>query len=841
MDTPGGASQEDIEQRLGARLRAGLSLGAFIAGLSLGLCAPEAPVGVWFALALLACAVIGVSRGAVCKAAMLGAVLLLGAGWMQARVHTRAATSITALVSEGDPERLVRVEGVVRSPMVSFSAPSTALDPPRSGPRIGRVEIDVTRAIDQESWVRLSGRVRLSAPGLRDAHVYAGQRVRVTGRLTPGAPGGATPWQRASGRVSGVDARIFTPDPQMIERVEAGGMLARSVERLRAFRGEVRRRGVRALGGGDGGEVSDARSMMLALLLGRREGQIQPIQESFRRIGAAHLLAISGFHLSVLGLLALWCVRLSGERGRAGSALVAGLIAAYLLALPARIPVVRAGVMLLALLASDALGRRHDRLALLGWVAIAVLVWRPADAAGLSFILSFGITALLLWLTSARHPWVFGRPALRGTLRQRRGVLASVGGAVRGAAVLCLLCWLVAAPVIACQTGRVSPIGAGASLLLTPLVTLDLGVGFVVASVGVVWPWLGGVLGGVAEPVGGVTLGLARWLESIPGATSATPSLSALWSAGATLWALSLIRVSATHRGWRSARLVSAGAVLALWLAWQLGASGALPEPVRARVDAIDVGDGTCVLVRADGHAVLWDAGSLSRRWGTWRVRERLGELGVWRVRTAVISHPNLDHYNALPELAGPLGLERVFVGDATLAQARRDPHGALAFTMETLRDRGVRIERVGRGDTLILGGSTLRVIGDGWGDGLLADNDRSLVLRLETPTDAGVRRALLTGDIQGQAMERLEREGADVRTNVLELPHHGSVSEEALRFVGRTGARVVVQSTGPQRGSDPRWNAAREGRAWLETPALGSVWVEIRADGSLRGGGEGR
>lgn len=822
------------QDRAGARWRAGLSLGAFIAGLSIGLHTPGAPVGVWFAAAIASCGVAVIFRGALCKGALLLVVLLLGAGWMQGRVHTLAPTRIERLV-DGPGLRIVTIEGVVDAAMVRVSAPPGVLDPPRSGPRVGSVKLSLRRGVSEDEWIPLSGRVTLSAPGLRDEHVRAGQRVRVTGRLSPLSPRGSDAWVSARARTSFSAARLSIPDVSLIERVPASGMGGRIAERLRAFRGGVRRRAARALGSGE--EVSDARALMLALLLGRREGGIDDIGQSFRNIGAAHLIAISGFHLAVLGSLVLWGVRLTGERGRPGAALAVGLLLAYLFVLPARIPIVRAGVMLIALFASDAIGRRHDRLALLGWVGIGVLVWKPAGVTSLSFILSFGVTALLLWLSTERHPWVFGRPGLRGTIETRASVWHAAWRGVCGAFVVCLLCWLAATPAIVCQTGRVSPIGALASLVLTPVITIDLGIGFVVAVSGAIWPALGQSLSGLADLAGGLSLTLVRALEAVPGSSSATPKLSGLWGAGATLWVIALIRAGKKAGGWKSARLICAGAILLLWLAWQLSVAGDLRRGVVARVDMIDVGDGTCLLVRSGEHALLWDAGSLSRGWGEGQIRDRLGELGVWRVRTAVISHPNLDHYNALPALIEPLDIERVLVGDATLERAERDPRGSLAHALGLLRAQGVTIERIGAGDTITMGAATLRVLADGWGDQSLADNDRSLVVRVEVPTSAGQRRALLTGDIERDAIERLEREGADLQASVLELPHHGSVSEAALGLVGRTGARAVLQSTGDSRGQDPRWDSAREGRVWLETPGRGSVWAEIRADGSIATG----
>src|SRR5262245_23086685 len=72
-------------------------------------------------------------------------------------------------------------------------------------------------------------------------------------------------------------------------------------------------------------------------------------------------------------------------------------------------------------------------------------------------------------------------------------------------------------------------------------------------------------------------------------------------------------------------------------------------------------------------------------------------------------------------------------------------------------------------------------------------ENDRSLVLRLQY----GAVRLLLTGDIE-QATERwLLGQGADVRADILKVPHHGSKTSTSLAFVQQVEPRVGIISSG--------------------------------------------
>ena len=105
-----------------------------------------------------------------------------------------------------------------------------------------------------------------------------------------------------------------------------------------------------------------------------------------------------------------------------------------------------------------------------------------------------------------------------------------------------------------------------------------------------------------------------------------------------------------------------------IWSAVALGATQFFSTPNRNRlaVTFIDVGHGTSILIELpDGQNLLYDAGSLnSSRMAANRISAVLWEKKVGRLNALVLSHADLDHYNAVPELAQRFELGGVIVSD---------------------------------------------------------------------------------------------------------------------------------------------------------------------------------
>ncbi|MEM7754016.1 MAG: ComEC/Rec2 family competence protein [Planctomycetota bacterium] len=746
---------------------------------------------------------------------------------------------------------LIRVEGVVRT--------GPRGDPPRAGvlgdvlvqqPSV-RFEIGVARLITPQAAVEASGvlSVRVDGDSVR-VLARVGDTVRITGRFSPPAPPRhpGQPDVRPRLAMEGRVGWLAVPSPELIEPITAEGSFKHTLEsRASAAVAGVRERVARPLRDGSGlASGSAGRALLAALLLGETyDPALAETRDAFRDAGAAHLLAISGFHLTILAGGLLVALRVAGDRGRVDVVIVAVFVILYVTLLPAKVPIVRAAMLALALILAELRGHGADRLTVLGWVTVLLIVWRPLDVFNLGAQLSVGITALLVWLGMRRPAWLVGSPVVVRVERSRGPWWHPPVRFVRTAAMTAVAAWLVAAPAIAWHTGTFSPLAPLAVLLLTPAVVGVLAFGFLAVLVGVVIPDAGAALGSGAAVCADVTATIARSLQFLPGLSVDLPQLSVWWAVGATLAAVQACRC----RTWAVPSAWGPVAAVVGWAAVETVFGARLRPDVAMRIDTLAVGDGTCIVVRSGPETLLWDCGSLTPGLGERTLPEALRAINVRTIDAAVVTHANIDHYVYLPEAHNAANIGTLHMSSWTQTALSNTDAGTrlLAFALAT----GAEVETFGRGDALRVGDTRGVFL---WPDeaitGPLSENDRAAVLRLEVETAAGPRSVLLTGDIQRAATIMLLSQPDLLDADVLELPHHGGWHDAGPAFVEAVSPTVVLQSTGPRRArasrAAERWGGVRtaiEGRggAWWVTAEDGWAWVEILTDGSLRTGSRRR
>jgi len=802
-----------------------LAMGAWRAGLSV-------PSAAWFGAASLVLALGAAIGRRVCVPLLAAALALLAAGHFTSRILELPLSALREALPAGPGSgAIVTLEGVVLDRPSRIPA-SGALAPYAFR---GEASVAFTLALDavrsDAGATPQRGRVRVTVRG-GEPDVAPGRRVRLTGIANPIA-GPSNPGEsdtRLWAAQDGVFAGAIVASPALIEPLPPSpSAIGRARQSLVAARGWLRALAERLLGQD---EDSPGRATIGALLLGANESGASEVWGAFARQGLAHVLAISGFHLAVMAGAALFAVRLTGDRGRLEPLVVAMLVLVYMAILPARAPILRAGAIVLAWLASESLGRRYDRRALLAWIAIAVLLVRPMDLFSLGYQLTFGITATLVWFGARVHARMFPAPLEfrrePPDLFTRRWWLDRAARLVSAS----VLCWLVATPLVARTVGIVSPAAVVATLVVVPAVTVLLWAGYAVLLVGMALPGAGEAAGALLGLLAGLVVRVVGLFDAIPGTTLYAPAISPALAAALTaiiLWWL--VRGRLRSPGLWAATVLALG-----WLGGELYAAGRTHPSVALRIDTLDVGDGTCHLVRSGRRALLWDCGSLRPSIGVRTIPRAVRALGAWRVPDVLLSHANFDHYSGLPDAMEQLGVERVWVNRAFLDRAERDPGGAAAACLDAVRAAGIAVRQLRDGDTLEIGHARLEVLSPS-DEPFTADNDNSLVARLSARTRAGERSALLCGDIQREAMAALMAPGADLRADILELPHHGSMHATAIEFVGAVDPRVVLQSTGPGRASEIRWNELRRGRDWWMTAEDGAAWAEIATDGAVRSG----
>jgi competence protein ComEC len=345
---------------------------------------------------------------------------------------------------------------------------------------------------------------------------------------------------------------------------------------------------IRASIGGDGGEGGIA----AALATGDQYGIPEADNDAMRRSGLAHLLSVSGLHLTaVVGAVMLLTLRLLALsptlalRYRlvliaAGAGALAGI--AYTLLTGAEVPTVRSCVASLLVLAGIALGREALTLRMVAVGALIVLLLWPESLAGASFQLSFAaIVAIVALHESPRARAWFARRDERWSARIARALFALV---LTGIAVEVAL-----APIALFHFHRQGLYGAFANVVAIPLTTFiimpleALALLFDLVGLGAPFWWLTG-------QALSLLLWLARSAATAPGAVALLPAMApaafALMIAGG-LW-ICLWRTKL--RRWGTIPL----ALGALW-------AFATPAP-----DLIITGDGRHLALRTpDGQLAL--------------------------------------------------------------------------------------------------------------------------------------------------------------------------------------------------------------------------------------------
>jgi ComEC/Rec2-related protein len=501
--------------------------------------------------------------------------------------------------------------------------------------------------------------IRLVPPEAPE-HVYAwlprypalapGDEIRFRGSLdtAPDVPGFGDFLAR-----SGIS---FTTRARTMERIGATDSPLAALEQLRRAGGEAL---ARALPEPQGG-------LAAAILIGLRDLVSRDVAESFRTSGLSHVVAISGWHISLLGGVVSGALRGLSRRPRSLLVLVA--ITTYAVLAGASPSVVRAALMAVVVLLARESGRKGQASAALGLAALGMLLVDPATVEDIGFQLSLTATAgLLCWAGPIAE-------RLRPRLPQR------TPGWMLEALAVSLAAQAATLPLVLLHFGRLSLVAPLANLLVAPIVapvmlaaTLALAAGALV-TFGVpslfVAPFT--LLGSLAL---GSMIGIADVSASLPLASVELPPpldvASAALAGACVVVALrrrkpatalppapALVRAqpapksrpgahepgSGTSTTRRLGRTLLAGGCT---LAMVLVLVGAYRPDGRLHLTVLDVGQGDAILVQGPrGGRILVDTGPDPDR----LLSLLDARIPPWdrRLDLVVITHPHEDHVAGL-------------------------------------------------------------------------------------------------------------------------------------------------------------------------------------------------
>jgi competence protein ComEC len=500
--------------------------------------------------------------------------------------------------------------------------------------------------------------------------------------------------------------------------------------------------------------------LVLALTEGDRSGVSEALWNVLRTTGTVHLLVVSGLHVGLVCgttfVLCAWGLRFAALFSRLPTEPAAALLALavggwYVVSSGSGVPALRAWLMATAFLLLRVSGWRCGAGSVL-LVALAVLlVMDPLMVHQSGAYLSFAAVAVLL---------------------VHSGALATNRGAIAGLVRAQLALFLGLCPVLAAQQGVVPGAGVLANLVAVPLLMLLLPMLLVAMGCWQLAPAVASLLVSGGELILGVLLGaldVAAASPTLPAAGTLSPAIALALAAGLLLLA---------GCRWRLGMMLAPA-----WLSWLAPVGSDVPVG-GFRVTALDVGQGSAVLVDTRTHRLLFDAGPAypgGFDLGAAAVVPGIRASGPAKLDALVLSHADNDHSGGARSV-----LEGLSVAGVYSSFLPRDP---------VLGPAWLAGGRCADGTSWQWDGVDFRFLHpDRASDGPSAvdENDRSCVLRVSN----GRRTLLLAGDIGRRVERRLARrlEGL-LAADVMTAPHHGSNTSSSPSWLAATRPGIVFVS----------------------------------------------
>lgn len=517
-------------------------------------------------------------------------------------------------------------------------------------------------------------------------------------------------------------------------------------------------------------------SVLNAITLGQKSLMDTETKELYQDNGMAHVLAISGLHISLAGMGVYRVLMLLPLPRILITVFCSILMLSYGIMTGMSVSASRAIIMFLVMLWGKQLGRTYDSLSALAFACILQLILEPRAIASAGFQLSY-IAVLGVVLVV---------PTLQSILKINGKLISTILVSV-GVTITIL-------PIQLFHFGECPWYGFFINLLILPFLSFLLAGGFFLLLLSVCFPPAGVVLAfclklllGYYQMVGNLG-GMLFWKDGPIGRPD-------WWQIVFYYLCLLVFLRMGFFFGKNSVFLWLPVMVLLLTLHF----------PGALRIVMLDVGQGDgFVIENTNGNVYLMDGGSSSvKEVGKYRLLPFLTRQGYHHIKAIFLSHGDLDHYSGIVELLQEcrkkgIVIERivfpsVLQGDETIREI-----------CELASSQRISVAWVKKGSVIKDGKLNLTCLypnsnkkSDTSYPTDASGNNASMVLRLQYKQFS----MLFTGDLEAEGetvvMETTDNHFVGQPVTVLKVAHHGSKNSTSEEWIKKWQPRIAMISAG--------------------------------------------
>jgi competence protein ComEC len=503
--------------------------------------------------------------------------------------------------------------------------------------------------------------------------------------------------------------------------------------------------------------------ILSAMILGEAELLDEEMKELYQKNGISHILAISGLHISILGISFYQLLSKLRIPLLPATLLSIGFILVYGILTNFSVSTNRSIVMLVVMMIAKVVGRTYDIISALSLSAIIILIQSPLQILNAGFLLSFGAILGIVLLY----------PVLNN--------LFSVNNQLLKGLILSISIQLMTLPILLYFFYELPVYSLLLNLIILPTASLIIILAVLTGVLGSMFLLAGTFLAGGAHYILSLYEFLCKIAVSLPGnhILVGRPSLIQIIAYYMILLLFLLVNCQKKSQDGYSSKSIILLSLLCIILFKS--------NNINLNVTFIDVGQGDGILMEfPNGATCLVDGGSADiKNLGKYRLEPFLKSKGIGELDYAVITHTDSDHIGGLKELMleGNIKIHRLIMPE--IAETYKEP--AYFELVSLALDNDIRVFYITEGDTIREGDVAITCLHPSKNFIASSSNGYSTVLSIRYKEYD----MLLTGDLELEGEDKLiyalQQEITGMDFDVLKVAHHGSrysTSKELLDII---------------------------------------------------------
>ena len=522
-------------------------------------------------------------------------------------------------------------------------------------------------------------------------------------------------------------------------------------------------------------------TLIKAIITGDRKKMPPEWEPIFQDAGVMHILAISGLHIGVIAgflLIVFNLIPVLKKKNKLNYIIIICFLLSYAAFTGFRPSVSRATLMFTILLMAKYLNRPYHIYNSLYLAGLLILFGQPLSLFDAGFLLSFTVTFFIIFLF----------PLLKEKLNFLPDFISSP-------LATSLAAWLGMVPLSACFFYKVSFIAILANLIIVPLISIILILGLASIIISFIFIPCATILVFLNEILINFLIFFTRFFSSLPYAYKYVTQPS-IYQNICYYFMIFLLAYTLTHWSKLDSKkrknlclTIGAAALMILFI-------HSYPFSSPLAVHFINVGQGDAILIQTPQKKnILIDGGGTPFTdfdVGKHIVVPYLRRLGINRVDLLFLTHPDLDHLEGLLTVLKEIKVKRVIESGIDSKD-----NVYQQFLSLIKKDKQITYHKTQEGEIICLEPELEILVLNSFNSLVYGTesnfNNHSIVLKLLYKNTS----FLFTGDIEELAEKNLLSLGNKLKSDILKVAHHGSITSSTELFVSNVEPGVAVISVG--------------------------------------------